>query len=281
LAAIFGGQTRVSCLTREEECLLQTALAVVVVKRRLTSKEDTCASSPAQKPKRPRFENLESFFSNPSKRLLTKPYPEHVANLFYAAKALNTANNVPWQGTASHLAHQLQLWLLRNDNNDVHLFLKKQLRTPDSLPILHGILEQAFSSELKCMIFELLIHDLHNVYNDELSSEDIDVLTVGWMRLLQTSLLVCSDADTKHNMLQILQQVFQELLVPLDSSSVIQTYWRLSMTCRASHTNTKQMLDPGAKLLLRLGLYRLLYLQQEGNEESMIDQGFSQEQQQR
>ena len=127
-----------------------------------------------------------------------------------------------------------------------------------------------------------------------------DVFGVTWLRLAQrcitTSSVDCVPLHQYETMIQILHNVMGELLVPLPSttnaattnnilssssspSSLAKTFWELcsttaprsttaSSTSTSSSNNKKQrriMLDPGAKVLLRLGLYRFLYLQPSSN----------------
>ena len=64
---------------------------------------------------------------------------------------------------------------------------------------------------------------------------------------------------------QILQECLGDLLVPLALSTLAPTYWQLAASSASSfqhnhhhNPNHTRRLDPGAKLILRLGLYRLL-----------------------
>ena len=168
-------QTKVSCLTREEECLLKTALAMVVVRKRCQLREiddgkaddnhseetkstkgkkrkspavsiindddegvDTTTSNNKKKKKKHQpleganmnTRLLDTLFSNPpgsslssgSSQLLQIPHRVHINQMFCIACSMITNNSnsngsasPALDGTACHLAQQLQVWLATMD----------------------------------------------------------------------------------------------------------------------------------------------------------------------
>jgi hypothetical protein len=321
----FFSQSSVACLTHQEECLLKTALAMVVVHKRCRRRrrheeenndnEDTTTTSP---PPRKRT-LLERMFQSPSPTLLQLPHPQHMDRMFQAARnmALHSnqqQTNTALYGTASHLAHQLQVWLSHDssdqeDNNctttttitttndaAVKPWIRTSLLAVPSEATFHvyySLLEHA-NLELQSLIFKILATLIHEAYHDKLflrgrsnnhhhhhhqqqqqqHANEINAMAVTWLRLAQRCLLTCASPE---QLLPTLHENLGELLVPLVSpsssisnanknSSFVKTFWDLSCNSVTSSSssamnNTTTALDPGAKMILRLGLYRLLHLQ--------------------
>jgi hypothetical protein len=330
----FFSQSSVACLTHQEECLLKTALAMVVVHKRRhrrsrheeennddnedTTTNTTTTTTTTSLPPRKRT-LLERMFQSPSPTLLQLPHPQHMDRMFQAARnmALHSKHqqtNTALYGTASHLAHQLQVWLSHDssDQEDNHCnattaitttndaavksWIRTSLLTVPSEATFHvyySLLEHA-NLELQFLIFKILATLIHEAYHDKLflrgrsnhhhhhqqhqqqqHANEINAMAVTWLRLAQRCLLTCASPE---QLLPTLHENLGELLVPLVSpsssisnanknSSFVKTFWDLSCNSVASSSsssamnNTTTALDPGAKMILRLGLYRLLHLQ--------------------
>jgi hypothetical protein len=330
----FFSQSSVACLTHQEECLLKTALAMVVVHKRRrrcrhheeenSDNEDTTTTATSPPPRKRTL--LERMFQSPSSTLLQLPHPQHMDRMFQAARnmALHSnqqQTNTALYGTASHLAHQLQVWMSHDgsdeENNNCTITtttttndaaVKSWIRTSllavpseATFHVYYSLLEHA-NLELQSLIFKILSTLIHEAYHDKLfcrgrfnnnhhqqqqHANEINAMAVTWLRLAQRCLLTCASPE---QLLPTLHENLGELLVPLVSpsssisnasknSSFVKTFWDLSCNSVASSSssssamnNTTTALDPGAKMILRLGLYRLLHLQpnQAGGDKEMI-----------
>lgn len=311
----------VSCMTREEECLLKTALAMVVVrKRKATSNAEESDSADKSKKRKLHSNLLDRILQSQSSSsssasplpLLQLPHPLHMDRIFQAARSMSTITSrnhktKALQGTTNHLANQLQVWIERiNDDpssktTKVEQWIRSSLMAmpmESTYAVYDTMIDQGTSSFLFLeTVFKVLIHLIHDLYQDQLWAPPIDlsrqleatkdemrpkhttadVLGVAWLRLAQKCMTTC--LSRYETMLQILHDALGDLLVPLPctttdgaSSSLAKTFWELctksppkrnssSSRYKKNPNYQRLLLDPGAKVLLRLGLYRLLYLQ--------------------
>jgi hypothetical protein len=305
-------QSTVSCLTREEECLLKTALAMVVVKKKrkrgghqeergsLVVVDDPAnngtAANGEQAPNRSSL--LDSLFQKrnvSSSSLLQTWNPRHLdkmfhlacsmaANQHYTTSSTNAGDgNAPLVGTANHLAQQVQLWLQQPqppDSTTTSLFQVQAwirstlLHSPSSFQVYQVLIPQIphTSGLLETMLW-VVAGILKDLYQDQIiidpSTSSVDLVAVSSLRLLKTCL---QHLPHHQQALVLLQDCFHdvaELLVPMMSktSSLVQTHWELAHQQKqqedAASTDARRrgrscLLDPGAKLLLRLGIYRML-----------------------
>eukprot|EP00980_Cylindrotheca_fusiformis_P002632 scaffold618_cov130-Cylindrotheca_fusiformis.AAC.36 len=168
--------------------------------------------------------------------------------------------------------------------------------------VYSSLLQENSFWELKSLIFKILTHLIHQAYHDKLvvvSSSELNAMVVAWLRLTQQCLLTCtvttaSREEMQNNLLlliPILQDTFGDLLVPLvpaaatttttttptnsigssattttttaNNISFVKTFWNLSCNSMSqTPSNNGSYLNPGSKMILRLGLYRLLHLVQ-------------------
>ncbi|CAJ1938916.1 unnamed protein product [Cylindrotheca closterium] len=271
MTSVFS-QAPISTLTHEEECMLKTALAMVVVKQRKKAGQFQQVMD-AQKKARIANEGqrkglLDRLFvhKSPSNRssLLLLSHRQHLDRIFQAA--LNMSSNTlhhsssPGQdsiihilnGTCSHLASQLQTWLQEEEEEEE----EKRAKTA------------AVAAEQEEHV------DDNRPQNGKGSSSSNEQE----LRLTHRCVQYLSPADI-HSILHN-SSALAHLLLPFETSSgnqttpsLVQTFWEMSTLPSATSTagivpfprttnNTWKAparLGTGAKMLLRLGLYRLLF----------------------
>jgi hypothetical protein len=275
-------------LTHEEESYLKTALAIVVVKRRLAAaafnKTNTTTSSSNHEavPGEPHDGNvddvasktiLSSASSSPLDRLfestsnssflLKQADPNHLKSIFQMAVTLaafyttkhharnNDSTTSPLSGIVSHLAHQLDL----QDDLNIQNWIRDTLTTCESTArvlavskVLQTLLEEQHASPdiiaVTLLVVSILLKELYHgetprVFNSHL-------LCVQLLAILEKAALSCGDGSA---FLEILEQVFGNLLVPTPTQDISFFYYE---------ENARGGLDAGAKLLIKIGLYRIL-----------------------
>jgi hypothetical protein len=243
-----------------------------------------------------RYSLLDSLFQkrnvSSSSSLLQTWNPRHLDKMFHLACSMavnnhntttssttNVDGNAPLIGTASHLAQQIQLWLQQPqppDSSTTSLFqVQAWIRSTllhsasSSFQVYQVLIPQVPHNDNSGLLETLLwvvAGILKDLYQDQIiidpSTTSVDLVAVSSLRLLQT----CLQHLPHQQALVLLQDCFHDvvdLLVPMSSnSSLVQTHWELARHHQQEDSSASATkggcLDPGAKLLLRLGIYRIL-----------------------
>jgi hypothetical protein len=279
-------------LTHEEVSCLKTALAIVVVKRRLAAvaaasnnnkTTTTTTNNNKAVPREPHDGNDEDMASKTtvsntssspldrlfessinSSFLLKQADPNHLKSMFQTAVTLaassytknhNAARNdessrtTPLSGIVCHLAHQLDL---QNDLN-IQNWIRDTLTTCESTTrvlavskVHQTLLEQHASPKIIAVTLLVVSNLLKELYHGETRVFNSHLLCVQLLAILEKAALWCGGGSA---FLDILEQVFGNLLVPTPTQDLAVFY----------HEETARGgLDAGAKLLIKIGLYRIL-----------------------
>lgn len=276
-------------LTSEEESWLKTALAVVVVKRRLAaaapnkpSTTTTSSSNNEAVPGEPQDGNAEDMASNTivsiassstlerlfestsnSSFLLNKQAdPNHFKSMFqmavtlaasYTTKNHNARSNdsitTPLSGIVSHLAYQLDL----QDDLNIRFWIRESLTACESTTrvlavskVHQTLLEQHASPKIIAVALLVVSNLLKELYYGETRGVfNGHLLCVQLLVILEKAALGCGGSV----FLDILEQVFGNLLVPTPTRDLAVFF---------QEENARGGLDAGAKLLIKIGLYRIL-----------------------
>ena len=276
-------------LTHEEESYLKTALAVVVVKRRLAataaSNKTTITTTSSSKneavPGEQYAGNAEdmtrkTILSNASSSPLDRLFegssnssfllkqaadPNHLKSIFQMAVTLaasytknqnarsNDSMTSPLSGIVSHLAHQLDF----QDNLNIQNWIRHTLTACDSTTrvlavskVLHTLLEQHGSPKIIAVTLLVVSNLLKELYHGETRVFSSHLLCVQLLAILEKAALWTGGRSA---FLEILEQVFGNLLVPIPTQDLAVFYHA---------ENSRGGLDAGAKLLIKIGLYRIL-----------------------
>ncbi len=268
--------TSVRCLTRQEESLLQAAVAMVIIKKRFRErkKQRTC-----------RVETL--FALPPPATLLPRPLPDHMDHLLQVACRLEGRT---LQGVACHLVQQLDAWIMQlagrtasrqhkvqthikptgsvfvsskeSELNPIHNWMTSSLLSyPQAGSVHRAMILQGKQSKdlLDCWWYVLatLIVQIDEGTLPQSPATSLDHLAVALLEVLQTLATVSSHAPW-------IPQQLQDLLLPLPTPvQLADLQW--TMANAMGTARHKLMLSPGARLLLRLGLCRILLLRPESS----------------
>lgn len=285
------------CLTRQEECLLRTAVAMVIVKKRCQERK---------KQRRTICSRVEALFAlpPPTTTLLQKPLPDHMDHLLQVACR---SEGPILKGVANHLVQQLQSWLVELLSSPASISRRPtvvvQRPTTGTDTLSRSISGPCNEASQLAPIHEWLTRSLlsHTTTPEQQGTASCVVVHCAMMhetedkRLLQcwwhvlVTLIYRVDQGTlpeapssssiDHfavmllNLLQTLSFLsppgprilqtnnLKDLLLPLPTPTNLSVlHWTM-----ANDTNIprhKLMLSPAGKLLLRLGLCRIFLLQE-------------------
>ena len=230
----------------------------------------------------PSFTNTST--SQCSSLLLQKPHRSHIDEMFRVACSMAAAsqkqrqgiNDKPLCGTTNHLMQQLQTWITSTDKDGVETAVETWIRSsllsqpPHSFVVFQVLIPQVTYSPLISAILRVVVGFIHDLYHDHSVKNltcSCDVLAVSLLRLLP---IVCKSHGEQRNqdIMSILREFLGDLLVPLPLSSLPKAHWQLAKSAsRRQRGGTTSggdgisYLDPGAKLLLRMTLYRVVQQQ--------------------
>lgn len=306
----------VRCLTRQEESLLQAAVAMTIVKKRFQGRN-----------KKPRHCRVEALFSlPPPTKLLPRPLPDHMDHMVQVACRLEGRT---LEGVASHLVQQLDAWILqlqvvvgrqerrekypdaatttittgirpllnkttgtddltRHDGTSlsstqeanlllapIHDWMAKSLLSfspqgSSSTMVFHAIILQSDKNHLLDSWWHVLATLIHQIDQGNLPQRpacSLDCFAVLLLELLQTLATRTSmrrqhdDPATTITIPALLQELLFPLPTPTNLSDLLWNFADNVPAARRKASSTS--LSPGAKLLLRLGLCRILLFQPE------------------